>query len=279
MIVSKAPFLAKSLRAAALAATALFLIQCSSSKPKDLKGDCRERFAKLHERYENGRWAYAKQGYSDFIVTCATTENAEQAHFELATSHYNLKEWAEAESEFAAFLKDYPNSRRFSEQARWRLARSMGKQVEIPQRDQTQTLDAIREFETFLAEFPASAQADSAQDELSRLSQLLADRDMLIARLYRRMDEPLAAAIYYKRILKEYGDRVPRREVNLLLAESYVELGQFLEADAILQQFDGVAKDDPFKEKIDKVRQKLEKARAKHDREKREERKSAAPAN
>src|SRR5215217_6312528 len=167
MILSTAFLLRTSLRATALAVTSLFLFSCSSNKPKDLKGDCRERFEKIHERYEKGRWAYAKQGYVDYVVSCAGTESSEQAHYELANSHYNLKEWVEAEAEFNAFLRDYPTSRRYSEQARWRLARSMGKQVEIPQRDQTQTLDAIREFETFIAEFPESAQADSAQDELS----------------------------------------------------------------------------------------------------------------
>lgn len=257
------------------------LVQCSS-KPKDLKGDCRERFDKIHARYEKGKYAYAKEGYGDFIVTCTGTENVEQAHFELASSHFSLKEWMEAEEEFGAFLRDYPNSRRYAETARWRMAWSIGRQVEIPQRDQSKTVEAIREFETYAAEFPDSPRADSAQAELTRLSQLLADRDMLIARLYRRMDEPLAAAIYYKHLLSEYGDRVPRREINLSLAETYIELKQFLEAENILAQFDGVAQDDPFLEKLAKVREKLAKARAKHEKEKqaekREELKRATPS-
>jgi outer membrane protein assembly factor BamD len=262
--------------------SALLFMQCSS-KPKDLKGDCRERFDKLHSRYEKGKFSYAKEGYGDFIITCGGTEYVEQAHFELANSHFNLKEWMEAEEEFAAFLRDYPTSRRYAELARWRMALSMSRQVEIPQRDQSKTVEAIREFETYVAEFPESERTDSAQAELTRLSQLLADRDMLIARLYRRMDEPLAAAIYYKYLLSEYGDRVPRREINLNLAESYIELKQFVEAENILNQFDGVAKDDPFREKIVKVRHKLEKAKAKHEKEKlreqRENQKQSAPSN
>jgi outer membrane protein assembly factor BamD len=256
-----------------------FFVQCSS-KPKDLKGDCRERFDKIQTRYDKGKYAYAKEGFGDFIVTCTGTENVEQAHFELANSHFNLKEWMEAEEEFGAFLRDFPTSRRYAETARWRMALSMGNQVEIPQRDQSKTVDAIHEFETFAAEFPTSPRADSAQTEITRLSQLLADRDMLIARLYRRMDEPLAAAIYYKYLLSEYGDKVPRREINLNLAEAYIELKQFIEAENILNQFDGVAKDDPFLEKITKVRHELEKAKAKYDKEKeaekREEQKRAA---
>lgn len=257
-----------------LAAAGALLAGCSN-KPKDLKGDCRERFEKIHERYEKGRYASVKQGYGDFIVTCAGTEHVEQAHFELGDSHFRLKEWMEAEQEFSAFLRDYPASRRYGEPARWLLARSMAKQVHIPQRDQTKTLEAMRELETFLAEFPDAPQADTARTELERLAQLLADRDMLVARLYSRMDEPLAAAIYYKHLLAEYGDRVPRREISLKLAESYIALDQFPEAENILAGFDGIAADDPFAEKIRKVRERLEKAQAKREKQRLKEQKQA----
>ena len=155
------------------------------------------------------------------------------------------------------------------------MALSMSRQVEIPQRDQSKTVEAIREFETYAAEFPESERADSAQIEITHLSQLLADRDMLIARLYRRMDEPLAAAIYYKYLLSEYGDRVPRREINLKLVENYVKLGQFPEAENVLAQFDGVADDDPFAKKIAAARSALTKAKEKFERQKLKEQRQA----
>lgn len=262
--------------AALLLLPGLFLAGCSG-KSKDLRGDCRDRFEKIHERYEKGRYASVKQGYGDFLVTCTGTEHVEQAHFELADSHYRLKEWLEAEQEFSAFLRDYPASRRYAETASWLLARSMAEQVHIPQRDQTKTLDALRELETFLAGYPGSERSDSAEAEIERLGQLLAERDMLVARLYSRMGEPLAAAIYYKHLLSEYGDRIPRREINLKLAESYVKLNQFLEAEEILARFDGVARDDPFADEIADVRRKLDKAKARYEREKRKEQRQSAP--
>ncbi len=274
---SRLPRRAAAVLCATGIAGVLALAGCSS-KPRDLKGDCRERFEKIHDRYSKGKYASAKQGYGDFLVTCTGTEHVEQAHFELGHSHMNLKEWAEAELEFAAFLRDYPTSRRYAETVRWLLARSMAKQVQIPQRDQSKTLEAMRELETFLAEFPDSPRSDSAHTELDRLGQLLADRDMIVARLYRRMNEPLAAAIYYKHLLSEYGDRVPRREINLYLAESYIALGQFPEAENILIQFDGVAEDDPLARKIEKTRNSLKKAQAKQERQRRKEQREAARA-
>ncbi len=259
---------------AGAAVAALWFGGCSS-KPKNFQGDCRERFEKLHAKFEKRKFASAKEGYSDFITTCSGTEHVEQAYFELAEAQFGLKDWLEAEQEYASFLKEFPGSKRYEEQARYHMARSMAEQTEIPQRDQTKTLDAMKEYETFLADFPDSPRGDSAKSDLDRLRKLLADRDMQVARLYRRMNEPLAAAIYYKHILKEYGDRVPQREIVLKLADCYIALGQFAEADAQLEPLDGVAKDDPFRNQVKTMRRKLEEARDRHAREKKSEKEEA----
>lgn len=271
----KTPFLPTGLAPAVFTAFALILNGCGSKKPRDLKGDCHARFDKIHWKFEKKKYSYAKEGYSDFIVSCTGTENSEQAHYELATSQFLLKDWMEAEQEFGSFLKEFPSSKRYAEIARYRLALSMSRQTEIPQRDQSKTVLAIKEFETFAVDYPDSPRADSAQKELEVLRNLLAERDMLVARLYRRMDEPLAAAIYYKRVLKEYGDRVPRREIALRLTECYIDLNQFTEAEAQLSPFDGIAKDDPFREQVKATHRKLEAAQARYARQKKLEKEEA----
>jgi outer membrane protein assembly factor BamD len=251
----------------------ILLTGCGSSKPKDLAGDCKIRYDKTHAKYLKKRYATAKEEYADFVTACSGTEFAEEAYFELAESHFALKEWMEAEEEYEAFLKEYPGSRKYGETVRYKLAISMAKQTLAATKDQSKTLDAIHEFETFIAEFPDSPRLDSARSEVDRLRDLLATRDSRIAKLYTRMDEPLAAAIYYKHILKEYGDRIQRREITLKLTECYIELEQFVEAENLLAQFDGVAKDDPFREKIKNLRSKLDKARERYARHKKQEKK------
>ena len=268
-------FLIRASLAAAIPVSALLLFSGCSSKPKNLAADCKASFDKYHAKFEKKKYSAAKDGYDEFVTSCAGTEFAEEAYFELGESHYALKDWMEAEQEYESFLKEYPSSKRFDETVHYKLAMSMSKQTQIPQRDQTKTIDAIHEFETYLAQYPESPRTDSAKLEVDRLRGLLADRDTRVAKLYSRMDEPLAAAIYYKHILKEYGDRVPRRELTLKLAECYIELEQFVEAENQLSQFDGVAKDDPFREKVRLVQRKLEKAQVRFAREKKEEKKEA----
>jgi len=242
-----------------------------SSKPKDVAGDCRIRFDDLHEKFLKKKYNAAKEGYDDFVVACSGTDLAEQAYFELAESHFALEEWMEAEQEYEAFLKEYPNSVLYGETAHYKLALSMANQTEISQRDQTKTLDAINEFESFMSNYPDSPHSDSAKTELDHLQGLLADHDMRIAHLYTRMGEPLAAVIYYKHILNEYGDLVSRREVTLQMVDCYISLQQFVEAQNQLALFDGVAKDDPFRDKIKAMQHKLDVAQARYTRQKEKE--------
>ncbi len=247
-----------------------------SNKPKSLISDCQPKFDKLHAKFEKGKYSSAKDGYTEFLTSCAQTEFIEQAFFELAESQYHLEDWSSAEIEYRSFLRAHPSSKRYEEKARFHQALSMAKQVEIPQRDQSKTVEALKEFEAFLADFSESTTyADSLKTEMERLKQLLAKRDELIAKLYFRMDEPLAAVIYYKNLLKEHGSRVPEREISLKMVECYIELTQFLEAEAILLKFDGIAKDDPFRNKVLNLHAQLKKAQDKFARMKVKEKEAA----
>jgi outer membrane protein assembly factor BamD len=248
---------------------------CSSNKPKDHAVDCKEKFDDLHAKFEKKRYQAAREGYATFITNCTGFEFTEQALFEEAESYFQQGDYIESESQFRNFLREYPNSRRFGEESRYRVAQSMAKQVGIAARDQSKTLEAIAAYEDFASEFDDSRFVDSAKIEIDKMRNLLAAKEVQIARLYRRMGEPLAAAIYYKALLKDYKDRVDERDITLKLAQCYIDLTQFDEAETYLRKFDGIAKDDPFKEKLKSAYDALAKARERHAREKREEKEAS----
>ncbi len=250
---------------------AFALLGCSSSKKLTQEQSCQERWEKAKPKFDKQKFTQAKELLSELVTSCPGSAFTEEAMFDLGESHYGLKEWEEAEQEYSSFLKDFPASKRFGELAHYRSAEVAGNQVEIPSRDQTKTVDAITAYENFLDEYPEGARADSAKTQLNKLRDLLAEKQMQIAHLYMRMGEPLAAAIYYKNLLKEYGTRVNQRDINLKLAHCYIELAQFEEAETYLGKFDGIAKDDPFKDQVKQAYKDLDKARTKLAREKKEE--------
>lgn len=233
--------------------------------------DCQARFNKLHSKFEKKKYQDAKEGYSELLTSCPGSTFSEQGLFEEAEAYYHLKDWSGAESDYATFFKEYPTSRRFGEEAHYHYALSLSRQVEIPARDQGKTTEAISAFESFMDEYPESKYADSCKPQIDDLRNHLVEKQLQIAHLYSRMDEPQAAAIYYKEILRQYGALVNQRDINLKLADCYVEMNQFDEAETYLVKFDGIAADDPFKAQVKLVYQKMEKARAKLAREKKEE--------
>lgn len=250
---------------------ALWVFSGCSKKLTKEEG-CQEKWDKISPKLAKGKFNnQTKDALNDIVTTCPGSPFTEEALFDLGESHFRLEEWEEAETEFNSFMKEFPNSKKYGELARYRIAQATAKQVEGPAKDQTKTQEAIVAWENYLDEFPDSPRADSARGEIDNLKSILARKQMLIARLYSRMDEPQAAAIYYKEVLKEYGGRVNEREVNLKLAECYIRMGQFDEAESYLSKFDGIAKDDPFREKVKQAYKDLEKARTKLAREKKEE--------
>ena len=250
---------------------AFALLACSHHKKLTQEQSCAERFGKTQAKFEKKKWSVVKEDLPDIISSCTGSPFLEKASFELAESYFRLGDWIEAQAELTTFLKDYSGSRDYGEQAQYWLGVVVAKQVYIVERDQSKTTEAVEEFETFLMDYPDSKYTDSAKAQLDKLKDKLARKDFLIARLYQKMDEPQAAAIYYKEIVKDYGGRVNLRDLNLKLAECYIELLQFDEAETYLVKFDGIAKDDPFLNKVKKANRDLEKARAKLARQKKEE--------
>ncbi|MDB5049754.1 MAG: outer rane assembly lipoprotein YfiO [Fibrobacteres bacterium] len=262
----------RALSVLAMAALGAFaLLGCSSSKKLTQEQSCQEKWDKAKPKFDKKKFVQAKELLSELVTSCPGSPFTEEAMFDLGESHYGLKEWDEAEQEYSSFLKDFPASKQYGELVRYRSAEVAANQVETPSRDQTKTLDAIAAYENFLDEYPEGPRSDSAKAELDKLRDLLVEKQMQIARLYSRMGEPQAAAIYYKNMLKEFGNRVNQRDINLRLAQCYIAMGQFDEAESYLSKFDGIAKDDPFKEKVKDAYRDLDKARTKLAREKKEE--------
>ncbi len=254
-----------------LAGTAIGLSGCFGHKKLTQEESCQEKWDKARAKFEKKHYLESKEPLSELVTSCPGSAFTEEAMFDVGESHFRLEEWIEAETEYSSFLKDYPASKKYGELAHYRLAQVNSNQVEIPARDQTKTTDAIKSYGSFLDEYPESVYADSAKTQLEKLKDQLAAKQMMIARLYTRMDEPQAAAIYYKNLLKEYGGRVNQREISLKLADCYIQLNQFDEAESYLVKFDGIAKDDPFRLQVKTAYQKLEAARSKLARQKKVE--------
>jgi outer membrane protein assembly factor BamD len=133
-------------------------------------------------------------------------------------------------NEFKEFLSFYPTHRR-ADYAQLKLGMAHFKQMRHPQRDQTETREAVREFEAFVARYPASSLMPEARQRLREARDRLSESDYLVGYFYYRQRWYVGAVDRFKSVLKDDPEYTGRDAVYYYLADSLVKMK--LEAEAL----------------------------------------------
>jgi outer membrane protein assembly factor BamD len=147
-----------------------------------------------------------------------------------------------AMNEFREFLSFYPTNKR-ADYAQYKLAIAHIRQMRAPQRDQTETREAIRELETFVARYPNSSLMPEAKTKLREARDRLSESDYLVGYFYFRQRWYPGAIDRLKGVLKQDPEYTARDAVYFYLAESLMKV-KGLEPEALpyfeklLQEFE-----------------------------------------
>ncbi len=118
-------------------------------------------------------------------------------------------------NEFREFLSFYPTSKR-ADYAQYKLAVAHVRQMRAPQRDQTETREAIKEFETFIARYPNSSLMPEVRTKLRETKDRLDESDYLVGYFYFRQRWYPGAIDRFKTLLKEDSEYSGARRRLLL---------------------------------------------------------------
>lgn len=202
----------------------------------DRAAQCAETFSKVETEFEKQRFVKMRE-HSEFIMEhCRGTGFIERTQFMVAESHFRKKEWIEARGEYNTFVYNFPTSP-YAETAAYRKALSSYNMSSDDMRDNTPTRKAQQDFEDFALNHPTSLLLDSVLYYQSLLTDRNAEREYQVARLYWRMDEPLAATIYLKSILEYYPRTSRLYDVYTMLIDSYILIEHFEQAEFYIQEF------------------------------------------
>jgi outer membrane protein assembly factor BamD len=133
-------------------------------------------------------------------------------------------------NEFREFLSFYPTHRR-ADYAQLKLGMAHFRQMRHPQRDQTETREAIKEFETFVARYPNSSLMPEAKQRLREARDRLSESDYLVGYFYYRQKWYVGAVDRFKAVLKDDPGYTGRDALYYYLADSLVKMK--LEAEAL----------------------------------------------
>jgi outer membrane protein assembly factor BamD len=144
-------------------------------------------------------------------------------------------------NEFTEFLSFYPTNRR-ADYAQFKLGMAHFRQMRLPQRDQTETRAALREFDTFIARYPNSSLMAEAKEKQRETRDRLSEADYQVGYFYYRQRWYPGAIDRFKGVLKDDPGFTGRDSVYFYLAESLVKVKKEAEAlpylEKLVQEFE-----------------------------------------
>ena len=133
-------------------------------------------------------------------------------------------------NEFREFLSFYPLHRR-ADYAQYRLGYAHFKQMRGAPRDQTETRDAIREFENFVTRYPQSSYMPEVKERLREAKDRLGESELRVGRFYYQQAKYYPAAIERLNALLKQDPEFSRRDAAYYyLGESLMKIKRPAEA-------------------------------------------------
>lgn len=138
----------------------------------------------------------------------------------LADSYYKEELYDEAKLSYRKFRELYP-ANKYADHALYYQAMSDFRQVDIAERDQSRTHNALEEFNQLIADFPNSPFSKKAAQKIQRCTESIARNLMEIGKYYFRTQAFHAAIGRFKTLLEDYPGQNFADEAVFLIAESY----------------------------------------------------------
>lgn len=210
----------------------LFLLCSCGEYTKILKSaDIDEKYEYAQVYYNQGKYTRAITLLEDVVPMYRGTEDAENALYLLAMSHFKMKDYLSAGEYFLRYCNNYPRGEKAME-SRFNLA--YGDFIDSPDArlDQDITQKAIKELDSFVEMYPRSELADSATIMRYQLVDKLCYKEYLSAKLYLNLGTYMgnnyeAAVITARNAQRDYPYTKYREDLGYIIFKARYEAAEF----------------------------------------------------
>ncbi len=206
-------------------ALVLLLSGCSEKLARQTNLTDADLFARGQKNVERKKYGNAAEAFQVLLERFPASPFAGRAQFLLAVSRMETRENIEAEVAFDDFLRLYPADPRVPE-ALYLKGKLLSRQVQIPERDQSKTRDAIKAYSLFLEKAPGSPLVPEVAAKIRDLRNRLALHEADVTRHYIRRKLYESAEVRSRRALAEYPDVPATPELLSLLAQALEKEGK-----------------------------------------------------
>jgi len=201
-------------------------------------------FDKGTDSLNNKKWLTAREYFKQVTETYTASPYRPDAKLGIGDTYLgegSSEALVLAINEFTEFLSFYPTNRR-ADYAQYKLGMAHFRQMRLPQRDQTETRAALKEFDTFIARYPNSSMMDEVKGKQRETRDRLSQADYEVGYFYYRQKWYPGAMDRFKQILKDDPGYTNRDSVYFYLADSLVKVRKEAEAlpylEKLVQEFE-----------------------------------------
>jgi len=177
-------------------------------------------------------WTKARTYFSELLESYPQSPLRADAKLGVGDSFLgenNAASYVYAQNEYREFLSFYPTNPR-ADYAQMQLGMVHFNQMLSPQRDQTETREAVKELQVFVDRFPRSSLINEVRKRLREAKDRLADADMIVANFYLSIRLYSGAEPRYRHVLETDPEYTRKDSLYFHLAETLEKTDKKAEA-------------------------------------------------
>lgn len=247
----------------ALLGSALLLSGCATSGrapvPPGTAQPDQFLFDKGTDALQNKKWLTAREFFKQVTETYTASPLRPDAKLGIGDTYLgegSTEALVLAIGEFQEFLSFYPTNKR-ADYAQYKLGIAHFRQMRAPQRDQSETRDALKEFQTFVARYPNSELMPEVKTKLRETRDRLSESELEVGEFYYRIRWYPGALDRLNMLLKDDPEFTSRDQAYFFIGESLMKLSRPKEAlpfyDKIVTEFGQSERLEAAKKRIDEI--------------------------
>jgi len=217
-------------------------------------------FQRANDSMTRQRWLDARKYFQQIVDNYPQSTLRPDAKLGVGDSY--LSEGGDAnlvlaENEFREFIQFYPTNMR-ADYAQYKLAMTHFRRMRRPERDQTETQAAVREFEAFFDRYPNSMLTPEVREKWRDARSRLSEASYKVGLYYFRARWYPGAVDRFKEVLKDDPGYPARDAVYYYLAESLLKSDNKTGAAQARPYYDRLVKEFERSEYLADARRRLE---------------------
>lgn len=173
----------------------LVLTSCGEYAVLQKTPDYEYKYEAAKAYYFEGKYNRAATLFYDLLAIMKGTANGEESLYLTAMSEFGNKNYDMAHQNFKKYFQTYPKGV-YAEPARFYSALSLYNQAPDPRLDQTNTIDAMGEFQNFLDLYPYTPLKAQSQQMIFDLQDRLVEKECMAAKLYYDLGSYMINSLY-----------------------------------------------------------------------------------